>query len=80
MSYNKLMTSDTNNVLTFKRKLLNMTVITNKHYFLLEELGRCGTKCDLKATTRTPLLNHHHLRYTVYMSFSCTKVFTPLGI
>lgn len=39
MSYNKLMTSDTNNVLTFKRKLLNMTVITNKHYFLLEELG-----------------------------------------
>ena len=39
MSYNKLMTSETNNVLTFKRKLLNMTVITNKHYFLLEELG-----------------------------------------
>ena len=39
MSCNKLMTSDTNNVLTFKRKLLNMTVITNKHYFLLEELG-----------------------------------------
>lgn len=39
MSYNKLMTSYTNNVLTFKRKLLNMTVITNKHYFLLEELG-----------------------------------------
>lgn len=39
VTINKLMTSDTNNVLTFKRKLLNMTVITNKHYLLLEELG-----------------------------------------
>ena len=39
MSYKKLITSDTNNALTFKRKLLNMTVITNKYYFLLEELG-----------------------------------------
>lgn len=40
-------------MLTFKRKLLDMAVVTNKHHLLLEVLGWSGTECDLEYNSET---------------------------
>ena len=47
--------------LTFDRKLFDVTVVTDKHHLLFEELGWCGTKCNLKTTTTTTQIYHYEM-------------------